>query len=214
MKLPKISTNLAISADGKISSVAGIASGWTSRADHARLLKLRESADALLIGRGTLESDKMTLTVPGKNHQPLRCIVSRNGVINPSHPIFAKPGDEIHLLITSGEKRDCSLSGVTLHHQSLLEFIHTLATDYSVNHLHCEGGGQLIKELAALDLIDDFHLTIGGHTLFGGLLAPTVTGTPNEFFDASRTYQVTRCDPQPQSGECFLTYTRLRANVQ
>ena len=210
MRLPKISTNLAISADGKISSVAGIASGWTSKADHARLLELRGSADALLVGRGTLESDRMTMTIPGENRQPLRCIVSRNGKIDPSHPIFGKPGGQIHLLITSAEKPDPDLAGITFHHQSLLEFIHTLATDYSVKHLHCEGGGQLIKELTELDLIDEFHLTIGGHTLFSGALAPTATGIPSEFFDAARAYQISRFEPQSSSGECFLTYTRLR----
>ena len=63
MPRPWISTNLAISADGKIDSTASRPSGWTSRDDHARLLKLRESADALIVGCGTSEADRMTLTV-------------------------------------------------------------------------------------------------------------------------------------------------------
>ena len=214
MRLPKISTNLAISADGKISSVARIASGWTSPADHARLLFLRESADALLIGRGTLESDAMTMTVPGKDRQPLRCIVSKHGEINPSHPIFRKPGGEIHLLIASEKKSTVTLAGVITHHGSLLEFIHTLAEDYAVRDLHCEGGGQLIRELTALDLIDEFHLTIAGHSLFSGLLAPTATGIPNGYLDASRAYQISRFEPQHPAGECFMTYTRVRENLQ
>ncbi|MGL4402031.1 MAG: RibD family protein, partial [Luteolibacter sp.] len=98
MALPRISTNLAISADGKISSSPPRPSGWTSRADHARLLELRGNADAILVGRGTLEADRMTLTVPGKLVQPLRCVVSRNGVLDPAHPIFTKQGGGIHLL--------------------------------------------------------------------------------------------------------------------
>ncbi len=214
MHLPKISTNLAISADGKISSVAAIRSGWTSRADHARLLALRSSADALLIGRGTLESDQMTMTVPGKSSQPLRCIVSHAGKFNPAHPIFQKPGGPIHLLVTGENTADPPLSGVTIHHQSLADFLTHLATHHAVRALHCEGGGQLIRELAALDLIDEFHLTLGGHTLFSGLLAPTATGLPGGFLDASRAYQVSYYEPRPELGECFLTYARLRECAQ
>src|SRR5687768_15559057 len=73
---PWLSTNLAISADGKISSVHHLPSRWTSAEDHRRLLELRASADALLVGRGTWENDRMTLTAP---QNPLRCVVSREG---------------------------------------------------------------------------------------------------------------------------------------
>jgi hypothetical protein len=79
MPRPWISTNLAISLDGKISSAAFHPSGWTSREDHARLHELRRPADALLVGRGTLVADRMALTVPGKAVQPLRCVVSTTG---------------------------------------------------------------------------------------------------------------------------------------
>ena len=76
MPHPSISINFAVSADGKISSVAKRPSGWTSEEDHARLLRLREGADALLVGRGTLEADRMTMRAPG---DPLRCVASRSG---------------------------------------------------------------------------------------------------------------------------------------
>ena len=62
--------------------------------------QLRENADALMVGRGTLEADRMTMTVPGKSTQPLRCIVSRTGAIPPDHPLFHKAGGPIHLLVT------------------------------------------------------------------------------------------------------------------
>ncbi len=144
MPRPRISTNLALSADGKISSSPPRPSGWTSREDHARLLELRGNADAILVGRGTLESDRMTLTVPGKAVQPLRCVVSRTGEMDPNHPIFSKPGGAIHLLVT-GEFTGREIPGVTIHRQSLAEFLETLGTEYHVKHLHCEGGGQLIR---------------------------------------------------------------------
>lgn len=207
MLRPWISTNLAISADGKISSVDRRPSGWTSRHDHARLLQLREKADALLIGRGTLEADRMTLAMPGKPVQPLRCIVSKFGKIPQDHPIFQKPGGEIHLLVTDPAAPLPAIQA-TIHRQSLTDFLENLVSNHGVKHLHCEGGGELIRALAELDAIDEFHLTLAGHTLFGGLHAPTATGAPADFLPQSRDFHITCFDPQTDSGECFLTYKR------
>jgi riboflavin biosynthesis pyrimidine reductase len=207
MQRPWISTNLAISADGKLTSVARRPSGWTSAADHARLLELRQSADALMVGRGTLEADHMTLTVPGKSRQPLRCIVSRTGEIPPDQPVFHKSGGPIHLLATENPT-STNHPGVIRHCGSLAGFLETLAADHQVKHLHCEGGGTLIRTLAELDVIDEFHLTLAGHTLFGGFGAPTATGVPADFLPGSRNHELSRFDPRPESGECFLSYRR------
>jgi riboflavin biosynthesis pyrimidine reductase len=204
---PHISTNLAISVDGKISSSPPRPSGWTSRDDHARLLELRGNADAILVGRGTLEADQMTLTVPGKAEQPLRCIVSRSGKLNPAHPIFSKPGGEIHLLVTGDFAVDMDIN-VTVHRQTLAEFLETLATEHQVRHLHCEGGGELVRALAGLDMIDEFHLTLAGHTLFGGFSSITATGIPGEFLPKSVEFKISRFDPRPSTQECFLSYSR------
>ena len=69
MKRPFLSLNFALSADGKISSVVKRPSGWTSRDDHARLLDLRKDADALLVGRGTLEADRMAMKAPSMSNE-------------------------------------------------------------------------------------------------------------------------------------------------
>jgi 2,5-diamino-6-(ribosylamino)-4(3H)-pyrimidinone 5'-phosphate reductase len=207
MALPRISTNLAISADGKISSTPPRPSGWTSRADHARLLELRGNADAILVGRGTMEADRMTLTVPGKLVQPLRCVVSRNGVLDPAHPVFTQPGGGVHLLAT-GEFTGQEMPGMTVHRGSLGEFLEMLGAEYRVKHLHCEGGGQLIRALAELDVIDEFHLTLAGHTLFGGQNSPTATGLPTDFLPHSVGFQLSHFEPHLEVGECFVSYTR------
>ncbi len=211
MQRPRISTNLAISADGKISPVARIPSGWTSKQDHARLLELRENADALLVGKGTLESDRMTMRVPGKTIQPLRCVVSRSGGFDPEQPLFHTPGGDIHLLIAGEKMRELpEFAGpnVTIHTKSLADFFECLALKYAVKNLHCEGGGQLIRALAELDVIDEFHLTLAGHTLFGGRDATTPTGVPAEFLPATRLYKVSHFEARPDLGECFVSYIR------
>ena len=206
MERPWISVNFAISADGKISPVEKRPSGWTSAEDHRRLLDLRTGADALMVGKGTLEADRMTMTVPGAEKQPLRCIVSRSGRVSQDHPVFHSAGGQIHLCVTG--EQPVNVPGAIVHHLPLGGFLSMLASDFSVKHLHCEGGGELVKELMELDAIDEFHLTLAGHTLFGGLAAPTVTGIPGDFPARSLEFEISRFEAGAGRGECFLTYRR------
>lgn len=205
MGRPWISTNLAISADGKISSADKRPSGWTSAADHARLKELRLGAQALMVGRGTWMADRMTMTSP---ENPLRCVVSGSGKFDPGHPIFQTPGGPIHLLVTGSGEVD-PIHGATIHHLSLGAFLQVLVHDHGVERLHCEGGGSLIRSLAELDVIDEFHLTWAGHSLFGGKQAPTPTGVPGSFLPASLKFELTAFEPLSE-GECFLSYRRVR----
>ncbi len=202
MTRPRISINFAVSADGKITSVGKRPSGWTSKEDHARLMKLREGVDALLVGRGTLDADRMTMKAAG---DPWRCVVSRSGRFDPEHPLFHSSGGPIHLLVTEGEPP--ALPGATVHTGSLGGVLEELAAA-GIRKIHCEGGGELVRELAAMDAIDEIHLTWAGHTLFGGREAPTITGVPGDFLPASREFELAEFDPRPEIGECFLSYRR------
>jgi 2,5-diamino-6-(ribosylamino)-4(3H)-pyrimidinone 5'-phosphate reductase len=212
---PRISVNLAISADGKISSVAHRPADWSSPADKARFRQLRAGAQALLVGRGTWQNDRMKMRlrdVPA-DRQPLRCVVSSSGNFDGDHPMFTTPGGPIHLLVTSGSAPDGSAFGpelATVHRKSLAEFLSHLSTVHGVDKLHCEGGGQLIRELAEMDAIDEFHATFCGHTIFGGGSAPTATGEPGAWLPSSRHFQLVRFEPVAAAGECFLSYERVR----
>ena len=145
MDRPWISANFALSVDGKISSVDRKPAGWTSEADRERVRKLRRGADALLVGRGTWETDRMTMLVHDQETQPLRCVVSRSGRFDPAHPMFAKPGGPIHLLVT-GDEESPAVPGATFHRETHASFLGTLARQYGVKRLHCEGGGELLRD--------------------------------------------------------------------
>ena len=203
-----VSVNFAVSADGKISGASRQPTGWTSKADFDRLIALRRPADALLVGRGTLEADRMTMTVPNAARQPLRCIVSRRGKLDATHPVFKREGGAIHLLVTGDVEADVPPS-VAVHRGGLRGFFELLERDHGVRHIHCEGGGELVRALAAEDLIDEIHLTWAGHTLFGGREAPTITGVPGDFLPASRLFELTHFEPRADDGECFLTWKRI-----
>jgi riboflavin biosynthesis pyrimidine reductase len=210
-KRPWISANLAVSADGKTGDVRHRPSGWTSRADHDRLLELRTNADALLVGRRTLVADNMTLTCPCRDVQPLRCVVAEHGGIPASHPLFERPGGAIHWLIAGPSQflTEKPVADVTMHRGNLAAFLTILWIDHGVNHIHCEGGGTLIRMLAEMDAIDELHLTLAGHTLFGGFMAPTVTGLPADWLPKSLDFRISAFDAPSGTGECFVSYRRI-----
>ena len=214
MTRPRILINFAISADGKISTRSKDPAHFTSKLDLHRLLEIRKRADAILVGRGTLETDQMSMTIPAElkpRKQPLRCVVSRTGDFTLSHKLFNSQGGAIHLLVTDPQPDFDPVryesAGATVHTASLPDFLHRLRTEYNIDTLLCEGGGALVRVLAELDAIDEIHLTFAGHSLFGGVDAPTITGKLDDHLPASRHYQLDHYEPL-DNGECFLSYSR------
>ncbi len=205
----KVILNFAISADGKIGCHTGGASKFTSQQDLQRLWDIRLRADAILVGRGTLEADQMSLTIPAELNpprQPLRLIASRKGQFDSSHPVFHKAGGEIHLLST--ESTAPPRKGCAVHHMSLLDFLTYCEQELKIETLLCEGGGELVRSLAELNKISEINLTLAGHTLIGGAQAPGILGNLSEHLPASQHFSLTHCEPL-ENGECFLTYTSL-----
>ncbi|MBB81563.1 MAG: hypothetical protein CMN02_11330 [Roseibacillus sp.] len=214
MTRPTILINFAISADGKISTVNRNPSQFTSAHDHKRLLEIRKQADALLVGRGTLEADNMSMTIPADmqpRRQPLRCIASRSGKFDSEHKVFRTPGGALHLLVTEpaevNEFGPLEALGAAIHLCSLEDFLRILVIEHGVKTLLCEGGGTLVRSLASLEAIDEVHLTWAGHTLFGGENAPTITGELSSHLPASIQFELTHFEPL-ENGECFLSYRK------
>lgn len=202
----KISANFAISLDGKISSLDHRPSGWTSRADYQRLLALRRNADAILVGRKTLLIDNMSLTIPDSPRQPLRCIASASGSLSGEEKIFRTAGGAIHLWCQTTPASE--LPHTTLHHGSLENFLLELHHQHGVKHLHCEGGGTLLRALLEIDYLDELHLTWAAHTMFGGAAAPTLSGVPGIPLVKSTHFQLVHFEPMEAEGEVFLSYVR------
>jgi len=199
----KIVLNFALTADGKISTTSKSPAHFTSKADLDRLHEIRSQADAILVGRGTLEADQMSLTTPGK--KPWRCVISGSGRLDPSHHLFHSEGGPRHI-ITSKEARLPDLPA-TIHRMSLEEWLETLRNKPEIRVLLCEGGGQLTQKLFELDVIDEINLTWAPHTLFGGKDAPGITGVPGDFLPSARHYRLVESLPGGD-GEIFLKYQK------
>lgn len=200
----RIISNFAITADGKISTTGNSPARFTSQQDLIRLHEIRQSADAILVGRGTLEEDQMSMTTD-KSPPPWRCIISHSGKFDPTHKVFQSKGGPIHLIVTGNHSPN--IQDTTVHQTSLAEWISWLEQQPEINTLLCEGGGQLMHALLKLDLIDELHLTLATHTLFGGKNAPTLTGIPQDFLPASRHFELISFS-EGGPDEYFLHYGR------
>lgn len=198
----RVILNFALSADGKISTRKKTPAHFTSKRDLDRLHEIRERADAILIGRGTLEADQMTMR--SKNApQPLRAIISKSGQFDHHHPIFQSEGGNLHLIITDGEGN--SPKNTTTHHCSLAEWLDWLSEQPGIDTLLCEGGGQLAHALFELDCVDELNLTLAAHSVFGGKNAPTLTGESSAFLAESTSYELQSIE-EAGPEEFFLRY--------
>lgn len=200
----RVILNFAITADGKISTRAKSPARFTSKRDLEQLHIIRQRADAILVGRGTLEADQMSLTSKGET-QPLRCIISKSGNFDPSHKVFHSEGGPVHLIVTDGDAP--KVENTTVHQISLAEWLKSLEAQNGIEALLCEGGGMLAKELFKLDVVDEINLTLATHTLFGGKDAPSLTGVPGDFLPESRFFTLKSCK-EAAPGEYFLRYVK------
>ncbi|MDB4418810.1 RibD family protein [Akkermansiaceae bacterium] len=200
----RVILNFALTADGKISTREKTPAHFTSKRDLERLHEIRERADAILVGRGTLEADQMTLRKKS-NPQPLRAILSQKGNFDKNHPIFKNPGGPLHLIITEGPGNPPE--GPTVHRCALVDWLKWLETQPGFETLLCEGGGQLAHALFKLDRIDEINLTLATHSLFGGKDAPTLTGENSSFLPNSRFFELESVE-EAGPNEFFLRYAR------
>jgi riboflavin-specific deaminase-like protein len=219
---PRITVHFAVTLDGKVSTPGHTPAQFTSARDKRRLLQVRSENDAVMVARGTLETDRMALGLPdqslrnerlrhGKSEEPLRVIVSASGQISLDLPIFQNQGAPIVLYTTSkipAPKRAELKHRVTIHEAGqeqvdLPYLMSHLFSHYQVRTVVCEGGPTLVKSLAEVDLIDRIILTVAAK-LFGGRLAPSLTGLPGDFLPGSRHFRLVNYEIG--DNEFYLTY--------
>lgn len=187
---PFVFINLAMSADGKISTRERRQVRISGQADFARVDLLKSSSDAIMVGIGTVLADNPSLTVKspelkaerlalGKDENPVRIVVDSNArtpldadllrkgsgrrVVAVSH---AAPSDRVEALkqyadvVIAGEDR----VDIAL----LMERLGTIG----ISRIMVEGGGTLIWALFSAGCVDELYTFIGNLVL-GGKDAPT-----------------------------------------
>ena len=196
MNRPYILVNVAMSADGKLDTVARKGISISSIADKARVDRLRASMDAVLIGGRTLldEDPKLTVKSPalraerkaaGLEENPVKVGLISLADLKPDGN-FMTAGPARRLVYTTSRTTPEQI--VCLENAGALVFVvGELRVDVSavleslynqaIRKLLVEGGGTLISEFFRLGLVDELTLYIAPH-IFGGASAPTLADGP------------------------------------
>jgi riboflavin-specific deaminase-like protein len=209
----------ATSLDGKLSTATRAPVTFTSRADRARLFALRDAADAILIGAGTLRAEDPPLLptksradarqAAGRRRWPVRVVVS-DSLEFPLERALKDPSDEAPVVVLTSEVEDTTRANhlrdrgfdvVSYERRVHLgKALQTLADRYVVRDVLCEGGGVLNAALLGEGLVDTLYLTLCP-LILGGERAPTLADGP------AISLSDVRLTALEQVGqEVFLTY--------
>jgi riboflavin biosynthesis pyrimidine reductase len=218
---PYTIVNFVASVDGR-ATIDGRSRKLGDAGDRELFRALRERADAVLVGTGTLAAEsygrmlvqaerRERRTAAGRPPEPLVATISRSVSVPLGIPLFQEP--EAHVVVFSPmppvmstlTKLAARLDHRPLQfgHQSRLRpIVESLAHDYDVRVLLCEGGPKLFGALLRERLVDELFLTLAPK-LVGGASGPAVvSGPPPEVPVA-----VTLASALERDGSLFLRYT-------
>jgi len=223
VKLPEVGVNFALTWDGRVSTRKFTPADFSSEKDKRRLLEIRATGDALLVGRNTVANDNMSMGLPdeslralrvrhGRAPFPIRVIISNSGRIDFSWKIFQHDFSPIIIYSTTRMSAEAQSvlkgkAGLHLHDAPVVDLkkmLRHLREHYEVRSVICEGGPSLFRSLLAKNLVDEINLTLCP-LVFGGAGAPTLTGLAGDFLPRAVSCKLTGMEVI--GGECFLRYS-------
>jgi riboflavin-specific deaminase-like protein len=188
---PYTIANFISSADGR-AAYGGHSAPLGDEADRELFHGLREVAEAVFVGTGTLRAERYGRLVrdparrerrvaAGLAPEPLMCIVTRSGDVPTDIPMFSEP--EARIVVFSTEERGFSSAAevrvVRLDpgELTLTTVMRRVRIDFGIRVLLCEGGPTVFGSLLTEGLVDELFLTVAPK-LVGGGTSPTIsTGT-------------------------------------
>ena len=184
--------NVAMSADGKISTRERRQVRISGSQDFTRVDRLKAGCDAIMVGIGTVLADDPSLTVKSeecrkyrRNHgwdeNPVRIVVDSSGRIPPEASILHK-GEGKRVVAVS---RRADVSKISLLKKKATVIVAgedevdlcALMNELGAMGIHrvmVEGGGTLIAGLIEAGLVNEIYTFIG-NIIIGGKDAPTFT---------------------------------------
>jgi 2,5-diamino-6-(ribosylamino)-4(3H)-pyrimidinone 5'-phosphate reductase len=189
---PYVVVNIAMSADGKISTRERRQVRISGAQDFNRVDRLKAGCDAIMVGIGTVLADDPSLTVKseeclnyrrkqGWDEHPLRVVVDSTGSTPPNASILRK-GEGKRVVAVSGRADTKKISVLEKKATILVSgkdevdlgiLMDELGT-MGVRRLVVEGGGTLIAGLMKAGLVNEIFTYIG-NIIIGGKDAPTIT---------------------------------------
>jgi len=187
---PFVFVNVAMSADGKISTRERRQVRISGSEDYSRVDRIKAESDAIMVGIGTVLADNPSLTVKspelqagrraaGKDENPIRVVVDSAGKTPLDADILHKgTGKRIvavsHKAPPEAVERLRQHAAVVTAGDEAVDLSLLLEELYrqGVRRLMVEGGGTLIWALFEQGLVDELQ-TFVGSMVIGGKDAPT-----------------------------------------
>jgi 5-amino-6-(5-phosphoribosylamino)uracil reductase len=185
MPHPYVLLSAAVSLDGYLDDTGPERLLLSSPADFDRVDEVRASADAILVGAGTIRADNPRLLVysaerraarvaAGRPAYPLKVTVSGSGDLDPAAAFWHTGGEKVVYTTEKGAQRARALGlaadvvalGPDLDWRALLEHLHDVR---GVRRLMVEGGGRIHTQLLTQGLADELQLVV----------APLFVGDPD-----------------------------------
>jgi len=181
-----------MSADGKIASPARKQMRISSDEDIARMYRLRNDCDAVLVGIETILSDNPKLTVKesyvAHPKQPLRVVLDRQGR-TPADALVLNEAANTLIFVEKGKEKSygkphVEVIGCPVDARGLIDLDCVLTTlrQKGIRKLLVEGGGTIIWSFLHHKVVDDLTVYIGS-CIVGGTETPTMAegeGIQNE----------------------------------
>jgi 2,5-diamino-6-(ribosylamino)-4(3H)-pyrimidinone 5'-phosphate reductase len=211
---PRVTVNCAMSPDGKIATKEHRQIRISSPQDMERVRTLRASADAILVGIGTVLADDPHLTVKGlpPEKNPLRVVLDSHGRTPDGAKVVNASG---RTLIVTNERCTKTWPNVkTLRAGKELVDLAVLLPklhEMGVATLLVEGGGETIWSFFKMDLVDIYSVYVGNDIL-GGRTAPSPVDGEG-FMEGERVHMELR-SVERLGGGVLLTYERIGPGCQ
>jgi len=193
---PYTYTNFVLSVDGR-ATLDGRAGPLGSRTDIEMLMGLRATAEAVMIGAGTMRVERYGRLIPdasgralrerrGLPHDPLAVLVSGALDLPWDAGLFTCGAGRVLIFTSSEEEPPETATPVRLiRHEGrvdLADAVRHLRTERGIRALLCEGGPDLHGSLVAAGLVDELFVTRG--PLLGGGRGPgLLEGLPERAID-------------------------------
>jgi riboflavin-specific deaminase-like protein len=192
---PYLVLNMVATLDGRI-AIGGRSGPIGDEADRELFHGLRTQADAVMVGAGTIRTERYGRIVrrpelrerrvaEGLAPDPLAVVVSARLALPPDLPLLQDPDSTVAVLTASEDElpdvpaRVEYLRGPAGVELELRPLIERLRAEYGVRSILCEGGPSLNESLVGEGLVDELFLSIAPK-LAGGPPLTILSGDPLE----------------------------------
>ncbi len=189
---PYVIVNVAMSADGKISTRERRQVRISGTQDFIRVDRLKAGCDAVMVGIGTVLADDPSLTVKseecrtyrrkqGRDDHPVRIVVDSSARTPPGASVLHK-GEGRRVIAVAGKAESAKIAVLEKKATVLvcgedevdLPALMDELGDMGIRRIMVEGGGTLIAGLIQAGLVHEINTYIG-NILIGGKDAPTIS---------------------------------------